>query len=75
MSQPRKRLIIEEHVLSVCPYCWSPEELEKEYPELIKPRSGHLCEAHFQLLLSRALFLSRSSPDSELPKRQAEGPE
>lgn len=56
MPEPRRQLIIEEHMLCVCPHCWTPEQIAKEYPELAHYEvSRRLCNAHFQVLLTTAL--------------------
>lgn len=55
MPELRKQLVIENHVLLVCPHCWSEQQLAREYPELAAyPRSSHVCELHFELLLASA---------------------
>lgn len=76
MPQLHRQLVIEEHLLLVCPHCWTPEQIAKEYPELAKyPISRRLCNAHFQVLLTTALEFPFHEPDppeleelKEIPK-------
>jgi hypothetical protein len=54
-----RQLIIENHVLLVCPHCWTKEQIAKEYPDLAKyPMSDYLCKAHYEILLTRAMALT-----------------
>jgi len=56
MPQPHKQLAIEEHMLLVCPHCWTAQQIADEYPELAKyPVSHRICDFHFQILLATAL--------------------
>jgi hypothetical protein len=52
----RKQLIIEDRMLLACPYCWTKEEIAKEYPQLAGyPVSNHVCDPHFEILLRKQL--------------------
>jgi len=57
----KKQLIIENHLLLVCPHCWTKDEIARDYPELAGYRiSDHLCNTHFEILLARAMSSSQS---------------
>ncbi len=63
-----KQLIIENHTLLACPYCWKREEILKEYPELAKyPVSDRVCNTHFEILLTNAMA---GKPVETHPKRK-----
>jgi len=58
-----RQVILEDHVLLLCPHCWKREEFLKEYPELAKyPISDRTCAVHFQVLLASALAKAQPKP-------------
>jgi hypothetical protein len=58
MTGPRRQLTVEEHVLLVCPHCWTAEQISREYPELTKyPVSDRVCDFHLEVLLRRTVEL------------------
>jgi hypothetical protein len=51
-----RQLILEDGVLLVCPHCWTPEQIAKEYPGLLQyPLSNKICNFHFEIMLAAAL--------------------
>jgi len=57
------QVIIENHVLLLCPHCWKREEFLKEYPELANyPVSDRTCAVHFEVLMARALPKAQTKP-------------